>query len=76
MASEAAFEITKDKVQVAVKNKNLYLMHSELLTNVFFTNQLKADVMKFVLLRHMYFPFSFDLWIGITNQQAEMLNLT
>ena len=60
LATEAAFEITKDKVQVAVKNKNLYLMHSELLRNVFFTNQLKADVMKFVLLTHMYFPFSFS----------------
>ena len=43
-----ALEKTKDKIQVAVKDKELYLTSSDLLGNVFFVDQLKAVVMKSV----------------------------
>ena len=36
LASETTFEKTKDKIQVAVNDKDLYLTHSDLLINVFF----------------------------------------
>ena len=48
-ANEMTFEKTKDKIQVAVKDKDLYLTCSELLRNVFFMDRLKAAVTKFVL---------------------------
>ena len=43
------FEKTKDKIQVAVKDKDLYLARSDLLRNVFFMDRVKASVMKLVL---------------------------
>ena len=49
LANEMTFEKTKYKIQVAVKDKYFYLTHSNLLTNVFFMNRLKAVVMKLVL---------------------------
>ena len=49
LANETAFKETKDKIQVAVKGKDLCLTRSELLRNVFFMDQLKAAVMKLVL---------------------------
>ena len=49
LAKEAKFEKAKDKIHVAVKDKDLCLMRSELLRNVFFMDQLKAAVMKWVL---------------------------
>ena len=49
LANETTFEKTKDKIQEAVKDKNLYLTCSDLLRNVFFTDRLKAAVMKLVL---------------------------
>ena len=49
LANETGFEKTKDKIRVAVKDKDLYLMLSELLRNVFFMDQFKAVVMKLVL---------------------------
>ena len=49
LANEPAFEKTKDKIQVDVKDKDLYLTRSDLLKNVFFMEQLKAAVMKLVL---------------------------
>ena len=39
----------KDKIQVAVKDKDLYLTRSDFLRNVFFMDRLKAVVMKLVL---------------------------
>ena len=48
-ANEMTFEKMKDKFQVAVKDKDLYLMRSDLLRNVFFMDRLKAAVMKLVL---------------------------
>ena len=42
-------EKTKDKFQVAVKEKDLYLTRSDVLRNVFFMDRLKAAVMKLVL---------------------------
>ena len=36
LSKETAFEKRKDKIQVAVKDKDLYLMRSELLRNLFF----------------------------------------
>ena len=48
-ANEMTFEKTKDKIQVAVKDKDLYLTRSDLLRNVFFMDRLKAAVMKLVL---------------------------
>ena len=38
------FERTKDKIQVAVKDKNLYQMRLDVLRNVFFMDRLKAAV--------------------------------
>ena len=49
LAKEAAFEKTQDKIQVAVKEKDLYLTCSDLLRNVFFMDRLKPAVMKLVL---------------------------
>ena len=49
LANETEFEKTKDKIQVAVKDKDLYLTRSDLLRNVFFMNRLKAAVMELVL---------------------------
>ena len=49
LANEMAFEKTKDKIQVVVKGKDLYLTSSELLREVFFMDQLKHAVMKLVL---------------------------
>ena len=46
---ETTFEKTKDKILVAVKDKDLYLTRSDLLRNVFFMDRLKAAVMKLVL---------------------------
>ena len=48
-ANKMAFEKTKDKIQVAVKDKDLYLTRSEFLRNVFLMDRLKAAVMKLVL---------------------------
>ena len=48
LANETTFEKTKDKIQVAVKDKDLHLMRSGLLRNVFFMDRLKAAVMKLV----------------------------
>ena len=42
-------EKTKDKIQVTVKDKDLYLTRSNLLRNVFFMDGLKAAVTKLVL---------------------------
>ena len=39
----------KDKIQVAVKDKDLYLTRSDFLRNKFFMDRLKAVVMKLVL---------------------------
>ena len=49
LAKETTFGKTKDKIQVAVTDKDLYLTDSELLRNVFFMDRLKAAVMKLVL---------------------------
>ena len=49
LANETAFEKTKDEIQVAVKDKDLYLMRLDLLRNVFFMDRLKTAVMKLVL---------------------------
>ena len=38
LANETTFEKTKDKIQMAVKEKDLYLTCSNLLRNVFFMN--------------------------------------
>ena len=49
LANKMTFEKTKDKIQVAVEDKDLYLTRSDLLRNVFFMDRLKAAVMKLVL---------------------------
>ena len=49
LADETTFEKTKDKIQVAVKDKDLYLKRSDLLRKVFFMDRLKAAVVKLVL---------------------------
>ena len=49
LANKTTFEKTKDKIHVAVKDKDLHLMRSDLLRNVFFMDRLKAAVMKLVL---------------------------
>ena len=49
LANETAFEKMKDKIQVAVKDKDLYLTRSDSLRNVFFMDRLRAAVMKLVL---------------------------
>ena len=46
LANETTFEKKKDKIQVAVKDKDLYLTCSDLLGNAFFMDRLKAAVMK------------------------------
>ena len=48
-ANKMIFEKTKNKIQVAVKDKYLYLTRSDLLRYVFFLSWLKAAVMKLVL---------------------------
>ena len=48
LAIEAAFEKTKNKTQVAVKDKDLYLTCSKLLRNVFFIDRLKSAVLNVV----------------------------
>ena len=47
-ANKMSFEKTKDKIQVAVKDKDLYLTRSAL-RNLFFMDRLKAAVLKLVL---------------------------
>ena len=47
-ANKMSFEKTKDKIQVAVKDKDLYLTRSAL-RNVFFMDRLKAAILKLVL---------------------------
>ena len=44
-----AFEKRKDKIQVAVNNKDLYLKRSDLLRVVFFMDRLKAAAIKLIL---------------------------
>ena len=46
---EMTFEKIKNKIQVALKDKDLYLTRSDLLRNVFFMDSLKAALMKLVL---------------------------
>ena len=58
-ANEMTFEKTKYKIQVAVKDKDLYLTRSNLLRNVFLMNRLKAAVMKLVLQIHRFFSLNF-----------------
>ena len=48
-ANETIFENTKDKIQVALKDKDLYLTCSDLLRNVFFMDRIKVAVMKLAL---------------------------
>ena len=49
LVNETAFEKTRDKIQMTVKDKDLYLTSADLLRNLFFMDQLKAAVMKLVL---------------------------
>ena len=49
LANDTTFEKTKDKIQVTVKDKIIYLTRSDLLRNVFFVDRLKTPVMKLVL---------------------------
>lgn len=49
LAKKIAFEKTKDKIQVTVKGKDLYLTHTKFLRNVFFMARLKAALMKLLL---------------------------
>ena len=49
LANETAFEKTKYKIQLAAKDKDLYLTRSDFLRNMFFMDRLKAAVMKLVL---------------------------
>ena len=49
LANETTFVKMKDKIQVAIKDKDLYLTRSDLLRNVFFMDRLKAAIMKLVL---------------------------
>ena len=53
-ANEMIFGKTKDKIQVAVKGKDLYLTRSDLLRNIFFMDRLKAAIMKLVLQWNLY----------------------
>ena len=48
----------KDKIQVAVKAKGLYLKRSDLLRNVFFMDRLKNAIMKLVS-TYVFFSFNF-----------------
>ena len=48
-ANKMTFEKTKDKIQVTVKDNDLFLTRSDLLRNVFFMDRLKVAVMKLVL---------------------------
>ena len=61
--NEMTFEKTKDKIQVAVKGKDLYLTRSDLLRNVFFMDRLEAVVMKLVLKIHRFFLLTFCIFI-------------
>ena len=58
-ANEMTFEKIKDKIQVAVKVKDLYLTRSDLLRYVFFMDRLKAAVMKLILKITKFFSFIF-----------------
>ena len=49
LANKIAFQKTKDKIQVAAKDKNLYLTRSKLFRSVFFMDRLEAAVMKLIL---------------------------
>ena len=53
-ANKMTFGKTKDKIQVAVKGKDLYLTRSDLLRNIFFMDRLKAAIMKLVLQWNLY----------------------
>ena len=53
-ANEMIFGKTKDKMQVAVKGKDLYLTSSDLLRNIFFMDRLEAAIMKLVLQWNLY----------------------
>ena len=47
----------KDKIQNAVKDKVLYLTGLDLLRNVFFTDQLKANILELYLQIHTFLLF-------------------
>ena len=49
LANETTFEKTKEKIQVAIKDKHLYLTRSDLLRNVFCMDRLQAAVMRLAL---------------------------
>ena len=49
LANEMLCEKTKDKIHVAMKDKDLYLMCPNLLRNLLFIDRLKTAVMKLVL---------------------------
>ena len=49
LANEIVLGKMKDKIQVTVKDKDLYLTRSDILRDAFFMDWLKGAVMKLVL---------------------------
>ena len=49
------FEKPKDRIQVEFKDKDLYLMRSELSKSIFFLDSLKAAVIKLVIIKILFF---------------------
>ena len=63
LANKMVFEKPKDRIQVAFKDKDLYLMRSELSKSIFFLDSLKAAVIKLVIIKILFFSFNVCLFI-------------
>ena len=59
LANKMVFEKPKDRIQVAFKDKDLYLMRSELSKSIFFLDSLKAAVIKLVIIKILFFLLMF-----------------
>ena len=59
LAKKMVFEKPKDRIQVAFKDKDLYLMRSELSKSIFFLDSLKAAVIKLVIIKILFFLLMF-----------------
>ena len=59
LANKMVFEKPKDRIQVAFKDKDLYLMRSELSKSIFFLDSLKAAVIKLVIIKILFFFLMF-----------------
>ena len=65
------FEKTKDKIEVAVKDKDLYLMRSDLLRNVF----LYTIQNNFVMIKHLFRNYRVPSYLKPWNYNTNKNNM-